>query len=65
MLDEKSLAKREQVLNKVEKLLDSFFEKYKLFETEKQLHPGSPQSQKLFSECEHLRNQSRELLDQL
>ena len=58
-------SKRELVLNEVESLQDSFFEKYKLFETEKALHPMSEHAKQLLEECESLATRSRELLDTL
>lgn len=65
MLNEKYSTERKQVLNEVEYLQDSFFEKFKLFETEKRLHPESEHAKQLFHECESLASRSRELLDQL
>ena len=57
-------SKREQVLNEIESLQDSFFQKYKLFETEKHSH-NSEHAKQLLEECESLANRSRELLDTL
>ena len=65
MLDEKSLTKREELLNRIESIHTTFFKKVKEYETERSLHPGSEHSVKLYYECKNLAAASEKLIDQL
>lgn len=65
MLDEKSLTKREELLNQIETIHTTFFNKVKEYETERSLHPGSEHSVQLYQECKSLAAESEKLIDQL
>lgn len=65
MLDEKSLTKREELLNQIETIHTTFFNKVKEYETERSLYPGSEHSVRLYHECKSLAAESEKLIDQL